>query len=284
MAAGTYFVQVGAHGMDNAFLGQGSVRPHVGFVPKDDDGDGVTDPPDCNDNNPAIHPGARDVPDDGIDQDCDGADAVNLDRDGDGNQRPADCDDNDPTRHLGAVDVPRNGKDEDCSGADADFPFMTATIPYAAAKLGRFTLLTQLAVARPPAGASIRVTCRGPRCKGRTFTRKVKRATAKVSLVRRFRKARLAPGTVVRVRVTKAGMRGQGDAPDDAPRRGAQAAQPLHRSRQRQAAQVLSGLRPSRRAPHRRAAAGRAGRPARPGSGPTATRPAARRPSAARRA
>jgi hypothetical protein len=209
VTAGTYFIQVGAHGMDNAFLGQGSVRPHVGFVPKDDDGDGVTDPPDCNDNDPAIRPGARDVPDDGVDQDCDGADAVNLDRDGDGNQRPLDCDDNDPTRHRGAVDVPRNGKDEDCSGADADFPFMTATIQYATAKLGRFTLLTQLAVARPPAGASIRVTCTGPRCKGRTFTHKVKRATAKVSLVRRFRKARLSPGTVVRVRVTKADTYGK---------------------------------------------------------------------------
>jgi hypothetical protein len=41
----------------------------------DADGDGFFTPRDCNDGNPAIHPGATDVPGDGIDQDCSGADA-----------------------------------------------------------------------------------------------------------------------------------------------------------------------------------------------------------------
>jgi len=41
----------------------------------DDDGDGYTETDgDCNDNNKAIHPGAIDTCDDGIDQDCDGKD------------------------------------------------------------------------------------------------------------------------------------------------------------------------------------------------------------------
>jgi hypothetical protein len=41
----------------------------------DADGDGVERPADCNDANPAIRPGATDVPGDGIDQDCNGRDA-----------------------------------------------------------------------------------------------------------------------------------------------------------------------------------------------------------------
>jgi streptogramin lyase len=42
----------------------------------DADGDGVSASSDCNDNNPAIHPGANDKPGDKIDQDCSGADAT----------------------------------------------------------------------------------------------------------------------------------------------------------------------------------------------------------------
>ena len=41
----------------------------------DIDGDGVQTPTDCDDANPAIRPGAVDVPGDGIDQDCSGRDA-----------------------------------------------------------------------------------------------------------------------------------------------------------------------------------------------------------------
>jgi hypothetical protein len=44
-------------------------------VTADLDGDGFVLPTDCDDADPAIHPGARDVPEDGSDQDCSGRDA-----------------------------------------------------------------------------------------------------------------------------------------------------------------------------------------------------------------
>jgi hypothetical protein len=44
--------------------------------PVDNDGDGYTSDVDCDDADPGINPGAEDIEDDGIDQDCDGVDAT----------------------------------------------------------------------------------------------------------------------------------------------------------------------------------------------------------------
>jgi Putative metal-binding motif/RTX calcium-binding nonapeptide repeat (4 copies) len=51
------------------------VLPGTELVP-DVDGDGVNKPSDCNDDNAAIRPGAPDVPQNGIDEDCSGGDAA----------------------------------------------------------------------------------------------------------------------------------------------------------------------------------------------------------------
>ncbi len=79
----------------------------------DRDLDGTPDEADCAPDDPARHPGAPEIAYDGLDQDCDGADLVDVD--GDGFAVGADCDDADPdvspavAEDLGPVD-------RDCDG------------------------------------------------------------------------------------------------------------------------------------------------------------------------
>ena len=90
---------------------------------KDEDGYTAQDcgGEDCNDSDPNINPMATDVPNDGIDQNCDGVDFTqNCDQDEDGYTSLAcggdDCNDLDPNVHVGADDPDGDGIDQDCSG------------------------------------------------------------------------------------------------------------------------------------------------------------------------
>jgi hypothetical protein len=73
-----------------------------------------------------IHPGAAEICEDGIDQDCDGIDpgcACLTDADGDGYisvtcEGGTDCNDADPTIHPGAAEICEDGIDQNCDGVD----------------------------------------------------------------------------------------------------------------------------------------------------------------------
>jgi len=94
---------------------------------RDFDGDGYPDddpayegPPvafDCNDGNPLIHPGAVEIVSDGIDNDCDGLDAADLDQDGHVSDLGGgdDCNDADANTYPGAPEQ-ADGLDNDCDG------------------------------------------------------------------------------------------------------------------------------------------------------------------------
>lgn len=93
----------------------------LGCVPYDNDGDGQTAAEgDCNDDEITIFDGAAEVPYDGIDQDCSGADLNDLDNDGyPGGASGTDCNDSNNAVHPGATEICGNLLDDNCSGGDA---------------------------------------------------------------------------------------------------------------------------------------------------------------------
>jgi hypothetical protein len=205
-------------------LADGEFETYGRLVGDDGDLDGFTVPSDCNDANAAIHPGATETVDNGIDEDCSGADAENPDRDADGSPRPADCNDSNAAIRPGVADIPSNGVDEDCSGADAVPPpvvvaqtppgRVNVTLSFLFPSAASSTRFTVLQVKGVPSGSTVVATCKGKGCptkkvKGKkqnvVFTKK--NASGTINLTP-FRNKALRAGAVLTVTVTKPGSFG----------------------------------------------------------------------------
>jgi hypothetical protein len=90
----------------------------TGAAPVDADKDGYPAGFDCNDADPSVHPGAKEICGDGKDQDCDGHDLPTDQCDNDGDRYTkamGDCDDNNPARSPGVVER-CDGIDNNCDG------------------------------------------------------------------------------------------------------------------------------------------------------------------------
>ncbi|MBI4701543.1 MAG: hypothetical protein HY744_10345 [Deltaproteobacteria bacterium] len=105
--------------------GEAGSGASTGGPGSDDDGDGYSEiQGDCNDQNADIHPGAIEICDDGIDNNCNAAkDAAEPDADGDGfGPCQGDCNDADLAVSPAATELPGDGIDNNCDGiVDGDY-------------------------------------------------------------------------------------------------------------------------------------------------------------------
>ena len=176
----------------------------------DDDCDGFSSAVDCNDGAANIRPGAPEVFDNGVDENCDGRDNPNLDRDGDGFAQPGDCDDANAAIRPTALEIRGNPFDENCDRRADPFAELGAVVTNQWSVTRTHAKLLALVVHNAPRGARITLSCKGRGCPFKKPRRRtVARELQRITLTRGFKKARLRFGTKLTLAITAAGTVGR---------------------------------------------------------------------------
>lgn len=177
----------------------------VNFVRNpDQDGDGVNGGvnADCQDEDPAIKPGLPEIPNNPVDENCDGI--VGLDRDGDGEMAipgGPDCNDGNRAINTRGREIRGNRADEDCKGGAAPLRRFARKPLIEGVGRGSRTFITTFSVARVPAKTKIELKCSTCRRKKVTLTLRVPRA--QVNMATRLRPRLLRAGTVLELKISR---------------------------------------------------------------------------------
>ena len=170
----------------------------------DADADGFSSAVDCNDASASVFPGAPEIFGNGRDEDCDGRDNVDVDVDGDGFPRPLDCNDNNRRIRPNRPEIRGNRVDENCDRRALPWARPTAGVSNTWTAAADFTLLRAMVVRNAQKGTRIAMRCIGDDCPFNGLRRRrVRRDFRPVTLHQGFGGVHLAPGTRIRLKLTR---------------------------------------------------------------------------------